>query len=178
MQMFIFSEAFSEVLYGGEVKPEFIRLLTVIVPMAFMDSVSCGILNGMGRQRTMLTYSLSDSIGRLAVIYLFVPVFGMRGFLFIIILSNIFTATLTSRKVCGITGARFGWADRVLKHVFCAFLAGSMAFFLKLHSVKTTEEIVFGVLISAGIYVLAEMLVSPAVRNDFSWLRNRMFFNT
>ncbi len=176
--MFTFSEAFSEMLYGGEVEQVFIRVLTVIVPMAFMDSVSCGILNGMGRQRTMLIYSLSDSIGRLAVIYLLVPIFGMKGFLFIIILSNIFTSTLTSRKVCEITRVRFGWADRVLKHVFCAFLAGAIAFCLNLQNAKTAEEIVFGVLISAGLYVFSEILISPAVRNDFSWLRNRMFFNT
>ncbi len=75
-----------------------LRFLALLSPLMLMDSISCGILNGLGEQASLLRYSLSDSALRLLLIWMLVPRLGMGALLGIIAVSNIFTFTLTVRK--------------------------------------------------------------------------------
>ena len=74
-------------------------MLSFLCPFMFADSLSCAILNGMGNQFSMLCYSVSDSLLRLLGIYALLPRWGMPAMLLIIAGSNLYTCTLTVRKV-------------------------------------------------------------------------------
>ncbi len=75
-----------------------VRTLSLLCPLMFLDSLSCSILNGMGKQFSMLCYSLSDSLLRLVGISVFVSRFGMNAMEGIVVFSNFFTCFLTVRK--------------------------------------------------------------------------------
>lgn len=102
----LFSEQISHFVYHESRIVSMVRSLAFLCPFMFMDSLSCAILNGLGSQFSMLCYSLSDSLIRLSGIYLFVPHFGMGAMLGIVMFSNIFTCTLTMRKVLSQNGLR------------------------------------------------------------------------
>ncbi len=76
-----------------------IRVISLICPLMFVDSLSCAVLNGMGKQFSMLCYSLIDNILRLIGIWLFVSEFGIKGMEGVVIFSNVFTGFLTFNKV-------------------------------------------------------------------------------
>ncbi len=75
------------------------RTLSMLCPLMFLDSLSCSVLNGMGKQFSLLCYSLADSLLRLVGISVFVSRFGMNALEGIVIFSNLFTCFLTVRKV-------------------------------------------------------------------------------
>lgn len=81
-----------------------IYYLSLLCPLMFADSFSCAVLNGMGKQFSMLLYSVLDSVLRLTGVWLFVPQFGMPALLCIIAASNLLTCTLTVGKVMKISG--------------------------------------------------------------------------
>ncbi len=76
-----------------------IRVISLMCPLMFLDSLSCAILNGMGKQFAMLCYSLFDNMLRLLGIWFVVSKFGISGVESVVIFSNIFTCFLTVRKV-------------------------------------------------------------------------------
>ncbi len=95
----IFPAQISELVYHEQNIIPMVRVLSLLCPLMFLDSLSCAILNGKGNQFAMLCYSLSDSLLRLLGISVFVSRFGMTAMEGIIIFSNFFTCYLTMRKV-------------------------------------------------------------------------------
>lgn len=176
--LFIFSDELSALVYGTKEISHNLKILSLLVPVMFSDSVSCGILNGMGKQTSMFLYSLTDSLGRILLIFLFVPVFGIKALLCVIILSNIFTHTLTSGKVHSIAKIHFGLRDRIFKHAFSAAVAGIAGIFISDIFFERTIGMLFSTVSLVLIYSFVEVSTSSSLRLDFDWLKNRMFFGT
>ena len=97
--IYIFPQHLSELIYGRTDTVPFLKILSPLLPLMFADSLSCAILNGLGKQFSMMAYSITDCALRLGAIILFVPYFGINVLIFIIIFSNIFTCCLTAFKV-------------------------------------------------------------------------------
>ncbi len=95
MFFLIFAEDITQIVYSDRSIAGIVKHLSVICPLIFLDSLSCSILNGMGKQVSLLCYSLSDSVLRFAGIYLMVSLLGVNGIISIIFFSNIFTCSLT-----------------------------------------------------------------------------------
>ena len=145
----------------------------------FMDSVSCGMLNGMGKQISILKHSLADSLGRILLIVMLVPRFGNNALLFIIILSNIFTCFLSTGDVHKMAKIHFSLSERILKHSLSAvvtwFVADSL---IVKHLSGAVPGVIWGILILAIIYFSISFLLNSRWREDFDWIKDRMLFDT
>ena len=65
-----------------------------------------GILKGLGEQLSSFRYTALDSVVRIALIYLLLPRFGMQGFLFVMLVSNLLTSLLNLHRLLHVTGLR------------------------------------------------------------------------
>ena len=95
----LFAPELAEGIYKNTAIIPMIRSLAILSPVMFLDSLSCSVLNGLGKQVSLLTYHVSDSVLRLGAISLLLPVFGMRALLWVIAASNLYTCALTMRMV-------------------------------------------------------------------------------
>ncbi len=80
-----------------------LRSLSPIVPLMYLDSVSDGILKGLDKQNFTFFTAVCDSTLRIILILIFLPLFGMNGFLGIMYFSNLLTCTLHFRKLCKVS---------------------------------------------------------------------------
>lgn len=96
---FVFAKEISFVVYGSHSAAEYIRPLCVLCPIMIIDSLSTGMLGGLGEQSKLLKYSLMDSALRLSLIYFLLPYGGNKIIILMIFLSNIMTCLLTVRRV-------------------------------------------------------------------------------
>lgn len=94
-----FPTQLSQILYHETAIVPAVRILALLCPVMFVDSLSCAVLNGLGRQFSLLFYNISDSLLRLALIFILVPIMGMSALLGVIILSNLYTCILTAGSV-------------------------------------------------------------------------------
>ncbi len=95
----IFPGQLSNLVYGTEDIAGFVSALAILPPFMFADSISFGILNGMGKQLKLLKYNILDSSLRLIIICFLVPKYGINALINMFILSNIFTCILSARQV-------------------------------------------------------------------------------
>ena len=100
----VFPDQLSQMIYHEPAIAPMVRQLSLLCPLMFVDSLSCAVLNGLGNQFSMLFYNISDSLLRLSGIFVFVPLYGMPALLGVIAVSNLFTCTLTFRKVVKTSG--------------------------------------------------------------------------
>lgn len=98
-----FGRQISHLLYSSEGVGFIVVTLAPIVPFMYLESVCDGILKGLTQQAHSFLYNIIDSTIRLCAILLIVPRFGMQGFLWIMIFSNIFTSSMNIRRLLKVT---------------------------------------------------------------------------
>lgn len=96
---YIFAEELSVMVYGGAEAAKYIKPFAWLCPVMVIDSLSNGMLGGLGKQKNLLIYSLADTVLRLSMVYFFLPEIGNPAIIAMIILSNLMTCKLTSGKI-------------------------------------------------------------------------------
>ena len=95
----LFGDKLSCLFYGTDAAASVIVYLAPLCPIMFIDSLSCSILNGLGKQVRMLFFSILDFTLRFSVIFFVLPYGKMTAFILMVALSNIFTCSLTLGSV-------------------------------------------------------------------------------
>lgn len=85
------------IIYHDSDVGQIIAILSPIVPFMYLESVSAGMLKGLDCQIHMVTYNTIDSILRIASAFTLLSVFGIKGYLGIMIISNCLTSTLSAK---------------------------------------------------------------------------------
>lgn len=80
-------------------------LALLTIPM-YLDSVVDGMLKGLNQQMSSLRYNISDSVLRVASIYLLVPRYGMAAYIGILYASELFNLTLSLHRLLRVTHVR------------------------------------------------------------------------
>ena len=84
-----FAYEFGTLIYKSTEVGFLIRVLAPLAPLMYLESIVDGLLKGLNQQVSSLKYGLIDSTLRICLILLIVPGVGMRGFLFVMIVSNV-----------------------------------------------------------------------------------------
>ena len=79
-------------LFGNHLAGVYIRTLSWISPFLFLSGTLCSILHGFGKPKTVLALNIIGSCIRIFCIFYFVPTIGIRGYLWGMLASQIFTS--------------------------------------------------------------------------------------
>ncbi len=93
--LFFFGNDISALLYGDPAPGRMIRALAPVVPLMYIDSCADGILKGLDRQTDYFICNLIDSIIRVFLAYLLIPLTGIDGVIAIIIISELLNTLLS-----------------------------------------------------------------------------------
>ena len=174
-----FAEQLSDWVYSAPQIADSVRIIALLSPIMFFDSMSSGILNGLGKQPILLLLSLSDSTLRLGLIWLLVPSMGTDALFLMIIASNLFTALLSFTSVIRSTHMPFELSGWLLRHLLTA-AATYLTFFVLgtiLFPGETVVATLTAMLFTTGVYLLYSSLLYKTLRKDLLWLFGRMFLN-
>ena len=174
---FVMGRDLAGLLYNNREIAPYINALSLIAPFMFIDSVSAGILNGMGKQIYLFIYSILDSLGRILLIYLLMPRYGINSFIVIIIISNAFTSVLTFKKVIKLSKIGIKNSGRLWRHILAVSVTCMASKFFKINGASASST-VFGVAFLGMIYFVTALLTGSANIGDFKWIRSRLFSGT
>ena len=102
----IFGSSLTNTIYNNSTAATLIVCLAPLCPVMFTDSLSCSVLNGLGKQLRLLGITLADFALRLSIIYFALPEGKLTAFAVMIAASNIFTCLLTFGSTMKLTGQR------------------------------------------------------------------------
>ncbi len=118
-----FGKPLGQLLYDDDSVGLFLQILGPLTPVMYLDSVAAGMLKGLGEQVSTLWHSVADSAVRILLIWLILPHYGIIGFLFVMLVSNLLTATLSVSRVLSVSGARMRWGRWILRPSLLAIVA-------------------------------------------------------
>lgn len=118
-----FSDELGRMIYGSAEVGFYIKVLAPLIPFMYIESIVDGILKGLGQQVSSLRYNILDSALRIALIIMLLPFFGIKGFLFVMVISNILTSVLNVARMIKVTGVRLEWSRIFIKPCIGAVLS-------------------------------------------------------
>ena len=115
-----------ELVYNSPSVGYLIMALAPLVPFMYIDLIADGILKGLDEQSFLFKINVADSLVRLILVFLLVPLFGMLGFLGVMVFSNLFTSILAMHKIIKSTKASWDFKKYFLKPLFAAAISAFM----------------------------------------------------
>lgn len=102
----IFASPLSKLVYktGGIAK--YVRLLSPLVPVMYMDSITDGMLKGLDQQLYSMRYNIIDSSLCVILVLILLPKYAVKGYVMIMYISEIINFYLSFGRlvtVCNIT---------------------------------------------------------------------------
>lgn len=138
--------------------------LAPLMPLMYVESVVAGILKGLGQQMSSLRYNVVDSVVRIALTLLFVPRFGMAGFLAVMIVSNLLTALLSIARLLKVTAIKFGWLRWVIEPVCASVIAACsvtvIGRFIDMSVMPHLLRVIFGGGIMCAVYACVMLFIN------------------
>jgi len=179
--MFCFSGALGMTIYKNASVSHYIRLLALLMPVIFMDSVTDGMLRGLGQQMYSMAYNILDSFISVVLVWFLLPEFAVAGYIVMIYFTDIFNFTLSIRRLFKVTKFRLS-ALSILKSAVCA--VGSVNIALLLLRVlglplnSGALALTVHIALSLLIYALLLAVFRCVGRRDIVWLKSVLDIKT
>ena len=119
------ADLMGDVFYRGENVAAHIRELSFLMPIMYMDTVTDGMLRGLGQHMYSMKLNIVDSLLSSALVIILLPRFAVRGYIVILYASEIFNFTFSILRLSKLTRLP-GLVPDILKTLFCALGAGSL----------------------------------------------------
>lgn len=155
----------ARVLYGaddGAPVGFYLSVLGPLMPLMYAESMVDGILKGLDQQLATFRYAVADSLIRIGLIALLAPRLGMKGFLFVMLVSNLLTSLLNLRRLLTVTGLPVRWGSWAFEPVLC-FAAAASAWRLTVGPAAAAALADLGYTLAAGAFVSAVYLLLLAL---------------
>ena len=108
----VWGRPLARTLYRSEEAGIYLEILGPALPLLCLESMVDGAMKGIGEQKAVFRYSIWDSVLRIAGVLLLLPRFGMKGFLFVILLSSCYTCLANTGRLlrcCGMKPEPLRW---------------------------------------------------------------------
>lgn len=102
---FVAGDKVGILIYNDKQVGFLLQALSPIVPLMYLDSIADGILKGLDQQTFSFRTAISDSVIRIILILLLLPVSGLYGFIGIMYFSNLLTCFMNVGRLIKVTGA-------------------------------------------------------------------------
>ena len=122
----VYAYDLGEVLYHSRDVGFLLRVLAPLMPVMYLESIVDGMLKGLNQQVSSLRYSVLDSVSRIALILVLVPLRGMGGFLWIMVFSNFLTSGLNLHRLLKVTEVRLRVFEWIIKPLLAVALSAAL----------------------------------------------------
>lgn len=164
-------------LYHSAAVGRYIRVLAPLMPIIFLDSVTDGMLRGLGQQMCCMRYNIMDSLLSVVLVWFLLPKYAVTGFIIMIYFTDLFNFTLSTRRLYIITKFCLP-ARNILKSAVCAFgavnLTELLLRFLGLGLLPATLNITLHIVLSLIAYLALLVLFGCISGRDITWLKSHV----
>ena len=159
--MFLIGQPLCLALYGNEEAGRYLKLYALLIPMLYCDAITDAMTKGLGQQAVCVRYNILTSAMDVALLYCFLPVYGMMGYYLSFLVTHLINFSLSLRRLLKITGLRISPKTPVL-----AMLATAGAVWLISRVPGVSGRIVLYPIVLFSLLTLLGIVD----REDLSWI--------
>ncbi len=120
--LIVFADDLGMAFYHNAEVGNILRVMAPIIPLMYLDSVVDGMLKGLDQQLYSLKYNFTDSFMRVILISTTIPLFGIKAYITILFLSEIYNASLSINRLLKVTSLEVDVISWILSPAVAAAL--------------------------------------------------------
>lgn len=175
--LFRYAHELGYALYGLDSVGTYIRLLSLLMPVMYLDSITDGMLRGLGQQLHSMWYNIADSLISLILVYTLLPKWAVNGYIFIICFTEAFNFALSIRRLSKVTKIKLN-APAIVKALFACLGSVNIAMLLLrragLPLSPSPLSLTLHILLTLGIYFALLLLFGCVEESDRRWAKCMM----
>lgn len=162
----------SMAIYHNEDTRPFLQLLSVLVPVMYLDMAVDGMLKGLDQQLSSMRYNIIDSGLCVVLVYFLIPRYSVKGYIITLFVSEILNFYLSLRRLIRVSTLRLHW-KRILNPILCMACAVTgvrlVATLLPAPLTGSVPWLVGAILATTCAYLLALRCSGGITQNDIRW---------
>ena len=170
--MLIFAKDLSFAIFKSGEAAHFIRLLSPLIPVMYLDMTTDGMLKGLDMQLDIMKINVIDSVLCVVLVALLVPKIAVDGYIITIYVAEIINFLLSFYKLATSSGLRFGLIKNFVKPLVCSVTA---CYLIKIAPVLfplPSLGAVFSITGTLFLYLVLLRLCRGITGEDVTWFRN------
>ena len=148
---FFASGELTELIYKEREIALTVKALSLLLPFMYIDSVADALLKALDLQLVTFRHAFFDSVGRIILILLLLPRFGVAGFLGVMYLSNLYTSLANLSRLTRETGAKISFAKIILTPLLLSTTGGLLGDLAA--DAVGGNNLVYIILITAAVFI-------------------------
>lgn len=171
---FFYNKELSGIIYKNDDVSSYFKIFSLLIPVLYIDSVTDGMLKGLGQQLHSMFYNITDSIISVILVYVLLPRYAINAYICIIFFTECYNFALSIRHISKITTLLLKPKDLLIP-VICIIGAGNFSILiLRILGFSLAMEvlsIILHILLTAILYFLLLYLLSGITKEDLKWMK-------
>lgn len=168
-----FSDLISNTIYSNEQCSEYIRVLSVLIPVMYCDTVTDGILKGLDQQSASMRYNIIDSALCVMLVYMLIPRYSTSGYIFILFLSEILNFTLSISRLIRTAELRINPINDIIKPAISALIGCGVLKIINIPSlVNNAAILIISIIMFIFVYLFCLYSLNSITVNEIKTYKN------
>lgn len=171
--LFVLSTSLGQLFYHREDVGTYLRLFAPMVLSLYTDAIVDGMLKGLGEQVACARYNTITSALDVAILFLCLPRFGLRAYLFSFFLTHLMNFALSLHRLLAVTGYLPSFS-RTLRTLFSTAAATAVSSLLHVDQLNLPGILFCRSLLFCTVLLLVLLLTGAFSSADFHLLSNAL----
>lgn len=163
-----FAEELSSAIYNEESVAIFIKVLSPLIVLMYVDNIVDGILKGLDKQVAVMGINILDLITSISFIYFLLPIQGVKGYIVVLFISEILNGLISLLLLIKETHLKFDFLNYIIKPFFSLLI---LNFVFKNYTYNSIFELIVQILIFCVLYLLLIILLKGLIKEDIKIIK-------
>lgn len=158
-----FSEQLSSSIYSENNVSIFIKVLSPLIVLMYIDNIVDSILKGLDKQVAVMGINILDLFTSISFIYFLLPIQGIKGYIVVLFISEILNGFVSLILLIKETKLKIDFSNWILKPCLSIFLLNLI---FKSYKCNSIFDLIIQILIFCICYFIAIILFRGLVKED------------
>lgn len=165
--LFTFGGKLGELLYKNAEAGHYARLLSPLVVIMYMDTVTDGMLKGLGQQLYTMGVNIVDAALSLAMVFWLLPIYAVKAYIFIIFFTECFNFILSMLRLTRMADIHINIKD-IIRPLLCSLISVNFPLLLLNMSGLENSKIAL-----AAVILISSLLCAILLRGFGQYFRKQ-----
>lgn len=174
----LFSHSLGKLIYRQKEVGTILYSLSWLCPFLYFQQTLSGVLNGLGEQIASFRHTISGALLRMTMIYFIVPLLGLQGLIWSLLVSTIWVTGLHLKRVLQKTHLTFDLSNWILKPILASIGAAFITQPIQKHFIMLHFPFEFSIILSIAflgiIYLLMIIALGCFSKEDINKIRKNL----
>lgn len=164
---YTFSEPLSSVIYNKVEISKYIKIISPLVLIMYIDNVVDGMLKGLNKQVAVMKCNIIDLFVSIILMYFLLPIYQIYGYIIVLFVSEILNGSISIYQLIKETKVKLNLINIILKPCICMLITSYFSYLITISCLNDTLLLIYNILLYIACFIFMLFVTSTLTIKDF-----------